>query len=91
MHLERMKYLAVSKHVDFWSSLVAQQVKNPALSLLQLDSLLWHRFNPWPKNFHIMWSWSKKKKKGLDFSINLKTSVKDDSHLSDRAFHPHSL
>ena len=29
-----------------WSSLVAQQVKDPALSLLWLRSLLWHRFDP---------------------------------------------
>ena len=28
------------------SSLVAQWVKDPTLSLLQLGSLLWHEFNP---------------------------------------------
>ena len=30
-------------------SLVAQQIKYPALSLL------WREFNPWPRNFHMPW------------------------------------
>ena len=30
---------------------MAQWIKDPALSLLWLGSLLWHRFNPWPGNF----------------------------------------
>ena len=29
----------------FWSSLAAQWLKDPALSLL------WRRFSPWPENF----------------------------------------
>ena len=33
------------------SSLVAQQTKGPAFSLLWLGSLLRHRLNPWPGNF----------------------------------------
>ena len=32
------------------SSLVAQQVKDPVLSLLWLWLLLWHRSSPWPGN-----------------------------------------
>ena len=40
------------------SSLVAQWVKDPML--LQL----WHRFDPWPVNFHKPWVWPKKKKIG---------------------------
>ena len=32
------------------SSLVAQWVKDPALSLLWLWLLLWQGFNPWPGN-----------------------------------------
>ena len=32
------------------TSLVAQGVKNPMLSLLQLGSLLWQGFDPWPGN-----------------------------------------
>ena len=33
------------------SSLVAQQVENPALSLQRLRSLLWCGFNPWPETY----------------------------------------
>ena len=36
------------------SSLVAQGVKDPVLSLQQLGSLLRHRFDPWPRNFHML-------------------------------------
>ena len=39
------------------SSLVAQQVKDSALSLL------WGGFEPWPWNFHMSQVWPKKKKK----------------------------
>ena len=35
----------------FESSLVAQEVKDPVMSLPWLRLLLWHRFNPWPRNF----------------------------------------
>ena len=41
------------------SSLVAQGVKDLALSLQWLGLLLWHRFNPWPQNFHMQWVWPK--------------------------------
>lgn len=40
-----------------WSFLVAQGVKDLALSLLLL------RFDHWPQNFHILREWPKKKKK----------------------------
>ena len=43
------------------SSLVAQQVKDPALSLLWL--WLWHRFDPWPGNFLMPQVWPGKKKR----------------------------
>ena len=33
------------------------------LSLQWLGLLLWHGFDPWPKNFHMPWLWPKKKKK----------------------------
>ena len=47
------------------SSPVAQQVQDPALSLLWLRLLRCMRcvFNPWPRNFHIPWVQPKKKKK----------------------------
>ena len=35
------------------SSLVAQQVKDLALSLLQLGALLWYGFDPWPGNVYM--------------------------------------
>ena len=43
---------------------MAQWVKDPALSLQQLGSLLWHGFNPWPENFHMLRTWPKNKKLG---------------------------
>ena len=35
------------------NSLVAQQVKDPSMSLL------WQGFSPWPGNLHMPWVWSK--------------------------------
>ena len=43
-----------------WSSLVAQWVKDPLVSLLRFWSLPWHGFNPWPGNFHMPWMWPKR-------------------------------
>ena len=43
---------------------MAKQVKDLALSLKWLGSLLWHGFDPWPENFHMLRAWPKKKKKG---------------------------
>lgn len=37
-----------------WSSLVVQQVKELALSLQWLGSLLWRRFDSWPGNSHML-------------------------------------
>ena len=42
---------------------MAQRVKDLVLSLQWLRSLLWHRFQPWPRNFHMPWAWPKRKKK----------------------------
>ena len=44
------------------SSLVAQWVKDLALSLQQRSSLLRHRFDAWPRNFHMPHMGPKKKK-----------------------------
>ena len=41
---------------------VAQRVKDPALSLQQLRSLLWHRFDPWPRTFKCCRCGQKKRK-----------------------------
>ena len=42
--------------VPLWQ---AQWVKAPALSLQWSRLLLWHRFNPWSRNIHILWAWEK--------------------------------
>ena len=39
------------------SSPVAKCVKDPALSLLWLGSLLWQKFGPCPRNFHMPQAW----------------------------------
>ena len=44
---------------------MAQQVKDLALSLQQLGSLLKHRFHPWPKDFHLQRVWGGGKKSGV--------------------------
>lgn len=41
---------------------MAPQVKGPVLSLQWLQSLLCHRFDPSPRNFHMPWAWPKKQK-----------------------------
>ena len=46
---------------------MAQQVKDPALSLQWLRSLLWHRFNPWPRNFHMPQVRHKKRKEDSNY------------------------
>ena len=38
---------------------MAQWVKDLALSLLRLRLLWWHRFDPWPGNFWMLWAWPK--------------------------------
>ena len=44
---------------------MAQQVKDLGLSLLWLWSPLCCRFNPRPRNFHMLWAWPKKRKTQL--------------------------
>ena len=41
---------------------MAQYVKDPALSLQLLGSLLWHSFDPWTGELLMSWMQSKKKK-----------------------------
>ena len=41
---------------------MVQQVKDLALPLLWLRSLLWHRFGSWPGNVHMLQARPKKKK-----------------------------
>ena len=35
---------------------MAQQVKDPALSLQWLSLLLWFWFSPWPGNVYMLWT-----------------------------------
>ena len=47
-----IKLLFILLKTDFfWSSLVAQRVKDLVLLMLWLQSQLWHRFHHWPRNF----------------------------------------
>ena len=41
---------------------MVHQVKDLALPLLWLESLLWHGFNPWSRNFHMPQAWPPPKK-----------------------------
>ena len=41
---------------------MTQWIKDPALSLLWLRSLLWHRLDPWPGNFHMLQAQPNKEK-----------------------------
>ena len=42
---------------------MAQWVKDPALLMMQLWLRLWHRFDPWPRNIHMLWVQPKNKNK----------------------------
>ena len=66
-----VRELSPPKASSLGSSLVAQQVKDPALSVLWLGLpshycgiglLLWHRLDPWLGNFHMPWEQPKKEK-----------------------------
>ena len=43
------------RELDMEEFLVAQWIRDLALSLQWLRSLPWHGFDPWPGNFHITW------------------------------------
>ena len=45
------------------NSLVAQLVKDLALSVALAGLLLWRGFDPRPGNFHMLWVWPKKREK----------------------------
>ena len=56
---------------------MAQQVKDPALSLQQLRLLLWRGFDPWPRNFCTLQDRPKKKNKTtLDVHLKFSHMVK---------------
>jgi len=69
LDLKVVKSVRPSSNVsESGSSLVAQQVKHPALSLL------WHRFEPWHGKICILQAWPKKKKKKKSLSLCYKLS-----------------
>ena len=49
-----LDYPELLNGLKFWSFLVAQWVKDLALSLM------WCWFDPWPGNFHMQWVWPKR-------------------------------
>ena len=57
-----MEYLKVAKRVDPRSFLVARWVKDPALSLLWLELMLWCS-DPQPEDFHMLWGLAKKRER----------------------------
>ena len=59
---------------------MAQQVKDAMLSLLQLRSLLWCGFDPWPRNFHMLLAWPKRKKKVI-ISDNMIVQLKNTREI----------
>ena len=60
MPLQKKPSQALKNSTKLESSLVAQWVKDLALSLLWLRSLLCQGFRPWPRNFHLLQMWPKK-------------------------------
>ena len=63
------------------SSLVAQCVKDLALSLQWPGLMLWHGFYPWLRNFRMPWALpkKKKKKKSLPSSNTLPLYIQDEN------------
>ena len=64
---------------------MAQWVKVPVQSLPWLGSLLWHRFDPWPGNFHVLWVWQKKREKDMKGIQIRKKKVKTYLFSVDRS------
>lgn len=60
LELSCLRNITWIKKGAYWSSLMAQWVKDQALSLLWRRSLLWHRFNPWFRNLAMPRVWPKK-------------------------------
>ena len=55
------------------NSPVVQRIKDMVLSLQQLGSLLWLKFDPWSGNFHVPRAWTKEKKKEFNFEGEITT------------------
>ena len=59
---------------------MVQWVKDPALSLQGLGSLLWCMFDPWPGKFHMPWEYKKKKKKEMKYEYSVFSSHTPKNH-----------
>ena len=66
-HNQKVKHAfkLIQKRRGLLSFLLAQWVKDPALAPQQLRLLLWHRFDPWPKKFHMLWAQPKERERAL--------------------------
>ena len=60
------------------SSLVAQWVKDPVLSLQCLRLLLWCGFDPWPGNSHVLWLWPPEKVLGKKLGLREEAGTAKD-------------
>lgn len=67
--LQYFSFQALYCKTYFGSSHVVQCVKDPALSLQQLESLLWCRFDSWPWNLHMKEVETKTKNKNTQLYI----------------------
>lgn len=55
---------------------MAQWVKDPVPSLPWLRSLPWQGFDSWPKTFHMMQAWQKKKTPRNTSFVNVDENIK---------------
>ena len=83
-------------YISIWGFPEVQRVKDLALSLQWLGSLLWHRFAPWPGYLCTWWVWPKKKKEEelvVNFSLNYKFVSVDKYPLTTQGqlHHPSSF
>ena len=60
LELSCLRNITWIKKGAYWSSLMAQWVKDQALSLLWLWLQLCHGFDRWPRKFYAPWAWPKK-------------------------------
>ena len=67
---------------------MAQQVKDLALPLQWLGSLLWCGLEPWPGNFHLLQVWPKEKKMTCPDPLRVVTSLKESAGARTELFHP---
>lgn len=59
---------------------MVQQVKDLALQLQCLVSLLWLRFDLWPGKFCILWAWPKKNKIAMILVLYIYSNSQNSKH-----------